>query len=170
MRTRRKFPAVLARAALHFGLEFAVNSEILEKREQNESAQDERRQHVRLHRFNRLLHEIRFGAWFPSVFRCDTMRMPVQRAFSSASDGRQQYVKDYPPFEKDRAEAKMKGVLSHARLLPWYVGAAIIAVATGIIGLFFVDEGAPELAQQAVLVTAPLVYLTLTYLVFRSEP
>lgn len=64
----------------------------------------------------------------------------------------------------------MRSVLSHTRLLPWYLGAAIIAIATSVIGLLFVDEGAPELAQQAVLVAVPLVSLTLTYLVIRSEP
>jgi hypothetical protein len=54
------------------------------------------------------------------------------------------------------------------RLLPWYIGLAIIIVADGYL-LLMTDEGRAELAQQAALVVIPVVALGLMYLVFKSQ-
>lgn len=54
------------------------------------------------------------------------------------------------------------------RLLPWFVGAAIIVAIDGFL-LRFVAEGPTELAENAVLIGVPAVYLTLMYLTLVSQ-
>ena len=63
----------------------------------------------------------------------------------------------------------MKLVQPHSRFLSWYIGAAIIAFVELYMGLKLVDEGAPELAQQAVLVAVPLISLALMFLALKSQ-
>jgi hypothetical protein len=55
------------------------------------------------------------------------------------------------------------------RLLPWFIGAAIIVVIDAFLLLFVVSEGASELAENAVLIGVPAVYLTLMYLTLTSQ-
>jgi hypothetical protein len=54
------------------------------------------------------------------------------------------------------------------RLLPWFIGLAIIVLVDGIL-LFLTDEGQAELAQQAALIAVPVVGLGLMFLMFRSQ-
>ena len=60
---------------------------------------------------------------------------------------------------------------TNSRLLPWYVGLAIIAVVDGYIGYQFYATKceAPGIAQFLVLVVVPGVYLVLMYLTLRSQ-
>jgi len=57
------------------------------------------------------------------------------------------------------------------RLLPWYIGIAIIIAAEIIVGyqMFYVGCPAPVLLELAMLVVIPLVYLVLMYLTFVSQ-
>ena len=54
------------------------------------------------------------------------------------------------------------------RLLPWFIGLAIILLVDEIL-LFLTDEGQAELAQQAALIAVPVVGLGLMFLMFRSQ-
>ncbi|HXJ01629.1 MAG TPA: hypothetical protein VNH44_10420 [Micropepsaceae bacterium] len=55
------------------------------------------------------------------------------------------------------------------RMLPWFIGLAIIVLADGYLLYFRTDEGAAELAQQAAMVVIPIVALALMFLTFRSQ-
>jgi len=57
------------------------------------------------------------------------------------------------------------------RLLPWYIGIAIIAAVVFYIGYQMATNSCPEPAilDVAVLVVIPVVYLTLMYLTFTSQ-
>jgi hypothetical protein len=55
------------------------------------------------------------------------------------------------------------------RLLPWFIGLAIIVLADGYLLYFRTDEGAAELAQQTAMVVIPIVALALMFLTFRSQ-
>jgi hypothetical protein len=55
------------------------------------------------------------------------------------------------------------------RLLPWFIGLAIIILADGYLLYFRTDEGAAELAQQTAMVVIPIVALGLMFLVFKSQ-
>ncbi|MEX0842675.1 MAG: hypothetical protein WD039_10375 [Xanthobacteraceae bacterium] len=57
------------------------------------------------------------------------------------------------------------------RLLPWYIGIAIILVAQIYVGyqMFYVGCPAPMLLEISFLIVIPLVYLTLMYLTFVSQ-
>ena len=57
------------------------------------------------------------------------------------------------------------------RLLPWYIGLAIIAIVDAFIGYQFYSTKyeVPGIAQFLVLVAIPGVYLVLMYLTFRSQ-
>lgn len=63
----------------------------------------------------------------------------------------------------------MNTLHTHNKLTPWCIGIAILAVIETYVGLRFVDEGGPELAQQAVLVAAPVLSLALMYLTLKSK-
>ena len=57
-------------------------------------------------------------------------------------------------------------------LMPWIIGAIIIAIVDIYIAyLFFATEcQAPGIAQFLVLVAIPVVYLALMYLTLKSQP
>jgi hypothetical protein len=57
------------------------------------------------------------------------------------------------------------------RLLPWYIGIAIILVAEIYVGyeMFYVGCPAPVLLELAMLIVIPVVYLVLMYLTFISQ-
>ncbi len=57
------------------------------------------------------------------------------------------------------------------RLLPWYIGIAIIILAEIYVGyeMFYVGCPAPVLLEVAMLIVIPLVYLVLMYLTFVSQ-
>jgi hypothetical protein len=65
----------------------------------------------------------------------------------------------------------MNQIARRNRLLPWYVGIAIVAAAEIIVGyqMFYVGCPAPVLLELAMLVVIPLVYLVLMYLTFVSQ-
>ena len=65
--------------------------------------------------------------------------------------------------------AQMTTVSNRNRLLPLYLGAAVLAVLEFYIGLNWVDEGAAEFAQQAMLIALPIVMLPLMFLTFTSQ-
>jgi len=58
--------------------------------------------------------------------------------------------------------------MERSRFFPWFIGLAIIVLADGYL-LLMTDEGKAELAQQAALVTIPVVALALMFLVFKSQ-
>lgn len=57
-------------------------------------------------------------------------------------------------------------------LLPWFIGLGIIIPADIYIGYQFLATAcsAPVIAQALVVVVVPVVYLTLMYLTFKSQP
>ena len=57
------------------------------------------------------------------------------------------------------------------RLLPWYIGIAIIVAAELVVGyqMFYVGCPAPVLLELAMLIVIPVVYLGLMYLTFVSQ-
>ena len=63
----------------------------------------------------------------------------------------------------------MTTVSHRNRLLPLYLGAAVLAVLEFYVGLNWVDEGAAEFAQQAMLIALPVVMLPLMFLTFTSQ-
>jgi hypothetical protein len=68
-------------------------------------------------------------------------------------------------------EPIMNQVVRRNRLLPWYVGIAIVVAAEIIVGyqMFYVGCPAPIMLELAMLVVIPVVYLTLMYLTFVSQ-
>lgn len=65
----------------------------------------------------------------------------------------------------------MNQIVRRNRLLPWYIGIAIIIAAEIIVGyqMFYVGCPAPVLLELAMLVVIPVVYLVLMYLTFVSQ-
>jgi hypothetical protein len=65
----------------------------------------------------------------------------------------------------------MTQTMSRNRLLPWYVGIAIVLLGELYIAyqMFYVGCPAPVLLELAVLIVIPLVYLILMYLTFISQ-
>jgi hypothetical protein len=65
----------------------------------------------------------------------------------------------------------MNQIVRRNRLLPWYIGIAIIIAAEIIVGyqMFYVGCPAPVLLELAMLTVIPVVYLTLMYLTFVSQ-
>lgn len=57
------------------------------------------------------------------------------------------------------------------RLLPWYIGAAVLLAAVVYIGyqMFFVGCPAPTIIELGVLLLVPGVYLILMYLTLTSQ-
>jgi hypothetical protein len=67
--------------------------------------------------------------------------------------------------------AFMVEIARRNRLLPWYMGMAVIVVAVAYIGyqMFFVGCPAPTMVELIVLLIIPVVYLGLMYLTFISQ-
>jgi hypothetical protein len=65
----------------------------------------------------------------------------------------------------------MNEIVRRNRLLPWYLGIAIIVAAEIVVGyqMFYVGCPAPILLELAMLVVIPAVYLVLMYLTFISQ-
>jgi hypothetical protein len=65
----------------------------------------------------------------------------------------------------------MNQVVRRNRLLPWYIGIAIIIAAEIVVGyqMFYVGCPAPVLLELAMLVVIPVVYLVLMYLTLVSQ-
>lgn len=58
------------------------------------------------------------------------------------------------------------------RLLPWYIGMALVLISVGIVAWQMYATGccAPPIAIVLVLVALPVIYLTLMYLTLKSQP
>lgn len=65
----------------------------------------------------------------------------------------------------------MNQAVRRNRLLPWFVGIAIVVLGELYIAyeMFVVGCPAPFMLELAVLIIIPLVYLTLMYLTFVSQ-
>ncbi len=65
----------------------------------------------------------------------------------------------------------MNQAMRRNRLLPWYIGIAIVILGEIYVGyqMFVVGCPAPVMLELAVLIIIPLVYLTLMYLTFTSQ-
>jgi len=65
----------------------------------------------------------------------------------------------------------MNQAVRRNRLMPWYIGIAIILAAVTYVGyqMFYVGCPAPLAVELGVLVVIPVVYLTLMYLTFTSQ-
>jgi hypothetical protein len=65
----------------------------------------------------------------------------------------------------------MNQIVRRNRLMPWYIGIAIVIAAEIYVGyeMFYVGCPAPVLLELAMLVVIPLVYLGLMYLTFTSQ-
>jgi hypothetical protein len=65
----------------------------------------------------------------------------------------------------------MAQTIRRNRLLPWYIGIAIVIAAEIYVGyeMFYVGCPAPVLLEVAMLIVIPVVYLTLMYLTFVSQ-
>jgi len=57
------------------------------------------------------------------------------------------------------------------RLLPWYIGIAIVFVAVIYVGYLMFAGGcpAPTIVELGILIVIPVVYLVLMYLTFTSQ-
>ncbi|MDE2488289.1 MAG: hypothetical protein KGO51_12915 [Alphaproteobacteria bacterium] len=60
----------------------------------------------------------------------------------------------------------------HSPLYPWYIGVAVIVAFELVVGPLFFGPAcrAPAIPQMLVLIVLPVVYLTLMFLAFRSQP
>jgi hypothetical protein len=65
----------------------------------------------------------------------------------------------------------MNQTIRRNRLLPWYIGIAVIIAAEIYVGyeMFYVGCPAPVMLELAMLIVIPLVYLVLMYLTFVSQ-
>jgi hypothetical protein len=65
----------------------------------------------------------------------------------------------------------MAQVARRNRLLPWYIGIVIVALAVIYVGYLMFAGGcpAPTIVELAVLIVIPVVYLVLMYLTFTSQ-
>lgn len=65
----------------------------------------------------------------------------------------------------------MAEVARRNRLLPWYIGIAIVILGELYVAyqMFYVGCPAPAMLMLAVLIVIPVVYLTLMYLTFISQ-
>jgi len=65
----------------------------------------------------------------------------------------------------------MVQTIKRNRLLPWYIGIAIVIAAEIYVGyeMFYVGCPAPVLLELAMLIVIPVVYLGLMYLTFTSQ-
>ena len=74
-----------------------------------------------------------------------------------------------PPALYEAVQSLAEFSVTRNRLLPWYIGLAIIILADGYLLAFRTDEGAAEFAQQSAMVVIPVVALALMFLMFRSQ-
>lgn len=60
---------------------------------------------------------------------------------------------------------------SRNRLMPWYIGMAVILMAVLYVGYRMASNGcpAPTIVEFGVLVIIPVVYLALMYLTLKSQ-
>lgn len=60
----------------------------------------------------------------------------------------------------------------HSQLYPWYIGVAVIVVFELFVGFNYFGPAcrAGVIPQTLVLVVLPVVYLTLMFLAFKSQP
>jgi hypothetical protein len=67
--------------------------------------------------------------------------------------------------------AVMNQATRRNRLLPWYIGIAVVVLGELYIAyeMFVVGCPAPVMLELAILIIIPLVYLTLMYLTFVSQ-
>jgi hypothetical protein len=74
-------------------------------------------------------------------------------------------------YQSPTGSRAMNHAVRRNRLLPWYIGIAIIVAAEIIVGyqMFYVGCPAPVLLELAMLVVIPAVYLVLMYLTFISQ-
>ena len=65
----------------------------------------------------------------------------------------------------------MPEVVRRNRLLPWYIGIAIVILGELYVAyqMFYVGCQAPAMLMLAVLIVIPVVYLTLMYTTFISQ-
>ena len=65
----------------------------------------------------------------------------------------------------------MKEVIKRNRLLPWYVGLAIVLACVAFVGgrMYAGECPAPMIIELAVLIVIPAVYLALMYLTLISQ-
>lgn len=65
----------------------------------------------------------------------------------------------------------MNEIARRPRLMPWYIGMAVIILAVAYVGyqMFFVGCPAPTFVELIVLIAIPVVYLVLMYLTFVSQ-
>ena len=65
----------------------------------------------------------------------------------------------------------MNQIVRRNRLMPWYIGIAVILVAITYVGyqMFYVGCPAPIGIELGALIIIPVVYLTLMYLTFVSQ-
>ncbi len=66
----------------------------------------------------------------------------------------------------------MTEVTKRPRLMPWYIGLIIIAVAVIYVGyqMFWAACPAPTFLELGVLIVIPVVYLVLMYFTLTSQP
>jgi len=65
----------------------------------------------------------------------------------------------------------MKQIARRNRLMPWYIGIAIVLAAVGYLGyhIFYVGCEAPTFVQLMALIALPVIYLGLMYLTLTSQ-
>jgi hypothetical protein len=65
----------------------------------------------------------------------------------------------------------MNGTVRRNRLLPWYIGIAVVLAAVIYVGyqMFGLGCPAPTIVELIVLIIIPVVYLGLMYLTFVSQ-
>lgn len=63
----------------------------------------------------------------------------------------------------------MSNGINRSRLLPWYIGAAIIFGSVIFLAEEMLATPAPTALELGVLIIIPLVYLTLMYLTLKSQ-
>jgi hypothetical protein len=114
-----------------------------------------------------LVREAAAGARKPRVARFPAARLdPCQNAAAKVSVCCFRYVlpgRDGTPL--------MNQITRRNRLLPWYIGIAVVLVAVIYVGyqMFFVGCPAPTIVELGVLVVIPVVYLVLMYLTLTSQ-
>jgi hypothetical protein len=80
-------------------------------------------------------------------------------------------VQEHATIASNGRRLLMNQLVRRNRLLPWYVGIAVILAAVTYVGyqMFVVGCPAPTFVELGVLVIIPVVYLGLMYLTFVSQ-
>jgi hypothetical protein len=65
----------------------------------------------------------------------------------------------------------MKEIMKRNRLLPWYIGLAIVLACVAFVGgrMYAGECPAPIILELGILIVIPVVYLALMYLTFMSQ-